>query len=63
MGEVINKRLSLKINGHMANIFDAKRPKRKFSLISKANTYRFWQTNDLHQKPNNMVYVKETCVG
>jgi hypothetical protein len=40
-----------------------KRPKREFLLISKANTYDFLQTNGLHQKPNNVIYVKERCVG
>jgi hypothetical protein len=36
-----NRRVSFMINGHMTSIFGRKRPKRKFSLISKANTYIF----------------------
>jgi hypothetical protein len=60
---VSNRKLSLNINGHMASIFGRKRPKREFLLISKANTYEFWSINVLHQKQNNVFYVKEIGVG
>jgi hypothetical protein len=62
MCEVINRRLSVTINGHMANIFRQKQPKREFSLISKLTTIDFLQINGLHQKQNNVVYYKETCI-
>jgi hypothetical protein len=42
MCEVSNMRLPLTINGHMANIFIRKRPKREFPLTSKANNYGFF---------------------
>jgi hypothetical protein len=63
VGYVIGDSLSLTINRYMASIFGQKRPKREFSLISKAKTYGFLQTNGIHQKLNNVVYAKETCVG
>jgi hypothetical protein len=48
----------------MSSNFGRKRPKHEFPLILKANTYEFFLSIiGLDQKPNNMVYVKETCVG
>jgi hypothetical protein len=38
---LINRRVSLTINGHMACIFGRKRSKGEFLLISKANNYGF----------------------
>jgi hypothetical protein len=37
-----NRRLSLTINEYMVNIFGWKEPNHELSLISKANTYGFF---------------------
>jgi hypothetical protein len=50
-------------NGHMASISGRERPNREFSLIWKANTCGFLTDKWSPQKPNNVVYVGETCAG
>jgi hypothetical protein len=42
--------------------FSRKRQERKFSLISMPNTYEFLTDKWSPPKPNNVFYVKETCV-
>jgi hypothetical protein len=36
---------------------------RSFSIIPKANTYRFLTKNGLHQKSKKVIYGQETYVG
>jgi hypothetical protein len=51
------------INGHTTPIFVGNSHERPFSIIPKANTYRFLPRNGLHQKSKNVIYGKDTYVG
>jgi hypothetical protein len=51
------------IKGHTTPIFVENSHERPFSIIPKANTYRFLTKNGLHQKSKNVIYGKETYVG
>jgi hypothetical protein len=42
----------------MASTFGKQMAKQEFSLISRLTPMDFLRTNSLHQKPNNVVYVK-----
>jgi hypothetical protein len=50
------------INSHTTPIFFENSHERPFSIIPKANTYRFLRRNGLHQKSKNVIYGKETYV-
>jgi hypothetical protein len=51
------------INGHTTPIFVENSHERPFSIVPKANTFRFLTKNGLHQKSKNEIYGKETYVG
>jgi hypothetical protein len=51
------------INGHTTPNFVENTHERPFSIIPKANTYRFLTKNGPHHKSKNVIYGKETYVG
>jgi hypothetical protein len=51
------------MNGHKTRIFVENSHEWQFSIILKANTYKFLTKNGLHQKFKNVTYDKETYVG